>query len=357
MRCLTGFGEVGEDMAFLFPQGVGDGHDPFGKTATAFTLGPEAAPSPHDEGPQLAFRMIVGRFDTRDMRECPQCFPMLEDIRTESTDASNTKKDAIVEVTFDHGKPFAVDSLKNILAESNTFMNWCVHRKKWLRKNPLVGIKIEGKRKHGKVQLRLDEARRWLAKAIELAQAGSAGAVAALVALIMGFRSSEIVNRTVRDLDDDGRVLVIEHAKTPAGNRRVQVPDFLQPFLKQLAVRKSPDDRLFGVHWRDWVRKWVMKICQEVGVPEVCAHSMRGLHSTLAMEAGMSAHVVAASMGHEYAKTTLQSYAKPDGVAFGRTKKVTAGLLGESLRAGIRRNIVPVSFRRKKNAALRRRNP
>jgi len=81
---------------------------------------------------------------------------------------------------------------------------------------------------------------------------------------------------------------------------------------------------------------------------EVCAHSMRRLHSTLAMEAGMSANVVAASMGHESAKTTLRSYAKPDGVAAGRTKKVTAGLMGNSPKSGSRRNIVPVSFRKRK---------
>jgi integrase len=91
----------------------------------------------------------------------------------------------------------------------------------------------------------------------------------------------------------------------------------------------------------------VKKICREVGVPEVCAHSMRGLHSTLAMEAGMSANVVAASMGHESAKTTLRSYAKPDGVAAGRTKKVTAGLMGNSAKSGRRRNIVPTIEKRR----------
>ena len=71
----------------------------------------------------------------------------------------------------------------------------------------------------------------------------------------------------------------------------------------------------------------------------------------------MSANVVAASLVHQSAKTTLQSYAKPDGVAAGRTKKVTAGLMGNSPMAGIRRNNVPESFRTKKNAALRRRIP
>jgi len=96
----------------------------------------------------------------------------------------------------------------------------------------------------------------------------------------------------------------------------------------------------------------VKKICREVGVPEVCAHSMRGLHSTLAMEAGMSAHVVSASMGHEPAKSTLRSYAKPDGMAAGRTKKVTAGLVGNSAKSGSRRNIVPEKEKRRLAAAF-----
>ncbi|HVV53582.1 MAG TPA: hypothetical protein VHO06_28255 [Polyangia bacterium] len=37
---------------------------------------------------------------------------------------------------------------------------------------------------------------------------------------------------------------------------------------------------------------------------------MRGLHGTLAVETGISAHAVAAALGHESVTTTLQSYAK-----------------------------------------------
>ncbi|HXJ21806.1 MAG TPA: hypothetical protein VMT03_16395 [Polyangia bacterium] len=40
-------------------------------------------------------------------------------------------------------------------------------------------------------------------------------------------------------------------------------------------------------------------ICELAKVPVVCAHSMRGLHSTLAMDAVVTGHVVAASLGHE----------------------------------------------------------
>ena len=35
------------------------------------------------------------------------------------------------------------------------------------------------------------------------------------------------------------------------------------------------------------------RICLEAKVPQVTAHGMRGLHSTLALEHGASAHVVA----------------------------------------------------------------
>ena len=92
-----------------------------------------------------------------------------------------------------------------------------------------------GKRRHGKAQLRVDEARKWVAKAVELADKGEAGAVAALLALVMGMRAGEIVSRVVRDLDDDGKLLWIPDSKTEAGRRTLQVPAFLQPLLKALA--------------------------------------------------------------------------------------------------------------------------
>jgi site-specific recombinase XerD len=102
------------------------------------------------------------------------------------------------------GKPLAADSHRNMLAEAKTFLSWCV-TKKWLPANPLQAVEGRGRRRHGKPQLRIDEARRWLAKAIQLADAGEPGAVAAMVSLLMGLRCSEIIERVVRDVDDGGR--------------------------------------------------------------------------------------------------------------------------------------------------------
>jgi len=167
-----------------------------------------------------------------------------------------------------------------------------------------------------------------MARATELADAGESGAVAAMMALLLGMRASEIVSRVVRDLDDDGGLLWIPYAKTDAGRRTLRVPEALRPHLLRLAADKAPEARLFGEHWRDWPREWVQQICRQAGVPVVCAHSMRGLHSTLAMDAGVTGHVVAAALGHERVTTTIQSYAKPEAVEAARQRRTLTVLSG-----------------------------
>ena len=47
------------------------------------------------------------------------------------------------------------------------------------------------------------------------------------------------------------------------------------------------------------------------GLPEVTAHSLRGLHSTLATEHGSTGHTVAAALGHTSYTTTQKHYVQP----------------------------------------------
>jgi hypothetical protein len=58
---------------------------------------------------------------------------------------------------------------------------------------------------------------------------------------------------------------------------------------------------------------------------------MRGLHGTLAVETGLSAHAVASALGHESITTTLQSYAKSGAGAGARQQKVLTVLVGGRL--------------------------
>ena len=102
------------------------------------------------------------------------------------------------------GEVYSVDTHRSMLAEGRMLAKFCVG-KRWLRASPLEGVEGKGKRRHGKPQLRIDEARRWMAKATELADGGEAGAVAAMMALLLGMRASEIVSRVVRDHDEGRR--------------------------------------------------------------------------------------------------------------------------------------------------------
>lgn len=219
-------------------------------------------------------------------------------------------------------KPLSADSHRNILAEAKTFLNWCVRDKHWLKANPLSEVLGRGRRRHGKPQLRIDEARKLRTICHEKAATGDDGAVAVLLAMLMGLRASEIVSRTVRDLDDGGRILWIddtEHGfspKTEAGRRPVSVWEEVQPYLLARTMDKLPGALLFqaetgGTHWRDWVRKQTGRLCKAAGVPAVSAHSLRGFAATLGLLSGVPLSQVAASLGHESPSTTLQSYAAP----------------------------------------------
>jgi integrase len=72
----------------------------------------------------------------------------------------------------------------------------------------------------------------------------------------------------------------------------------------------------------------VQKICKQAGVMKVSAHSMRGLHSTLAMDRGVTGAVVAAALGHESPTTTIRSYAKPEAVHTAQQRRVLTVLAG-----------------------------
>lgn len=105
-------------------------------------------------------------------------------------------------------------------------------------------------------------------------------------------------------------------AARDAGKRTVKIPVNLQPHLQSLARNKLPTAYLFPGKLgsepdRAWPRKWVKRICKLAKVPVVCAHGMRGLHATLAIEAGTSPDVVARSLSHESASMTLSAYAVP----------------------------------------------
>lgn len=221
----------------------------------------------------------------------------------------------------------AVDTHRNALAEAKTWGRWMV-KKGWLRKNGWEEVEGTGKRKKGeKPQLRIDEARAWLRVAVKKAEDCELGAIAAMVSLLCGLRSQEIVDLQVRDVDDGGRVLWVADSKTKTGRRRLYVPELLQPYLLEARRAKLPTAYLLGYHDRGWPTDWVARLCKLAGVQRVTAHGNRGLHGTLATDAGVSGTAVAASLGHASVETTREHYAEKGAAGREATLKTERALV------------------------------
>ncbi|HMG51886.1 MAG TPA: hypothetical protein VK601_00365, partial [Kofleriaceae bacterium] len=59
---------------------------------------------------------------------------------------------------------------------------------------------------------------------------------------------------------------------------------------------------------RYWLAHHVERLCAEAEVPVVCTQSLRGLHASVATEAGATSHVVASALGHSSPAVTHAHY-------------------------------------------------
>jgi integrase len=194
------------------------------------------------------------------------------------------------------------DTHRGELILASKFTAWC-HEQGWLPSNPFDGVKPVGRKSHGKPQLRVDESRKLLAV---LTADESPDATAVMMALLMGLRAHEIVERIGRDLDDAGRLLWISKSKTLAGVRQVVVPPELRARLAALAEGKPLDARIFGEMTRYALHYHVKRYCRLAEVPIVPPHGLRGTFATLAVTAELnggastSTASVARTIGHSH---------------------------------------------------------
>ena len=240
---------------------------------------------------------------------------------------------ALVQDNPTTGRPLAVATQRLYLAHAKQFFGWLV-AKGLIDENPFRQVSPVGAPNVGKRQLRIEEARRFIQSALSCYQTEQRPlAIGAVMALTMGLRASEVISRLVRDLDDDGRILWIDHGKTRHARRHLRVPDVIRPHLQQIALGRGPEEPLFradrasGPTTRQRLWLLVRRLCQEAGVTVVCPHSLRGLYATLAVETGALAESVATSLGHGSFAMTEKHYAQPSAVSNTKIARVTGTLV------------------------------
>lgn len=227
-------------------------------------------------------------------------------------------------------RPRSVDYRLGVLAYTRSFVAWCIKRG-YLRRDPFDGLAVKGRRRRGKPQLRVTEAQRWTAVALEAAAVVSRtgdSALCALIALTCATRATEPAKRECRDVDEDGSVLWIPDSKTEAGRRRLVVPEFLRPLLLLRTRSRPATAPLFDRCDAPYILRVVYILCDRAGVPRRTTQSMRGLHSTLAHEAGATGELVARQLGHANTGVTFGHYIAPGAAAAVAQRHVLRAIAG-----------------------------
>jgi integrase len=227
------------------------------------------------------------------------------------------------------GKVLAVATHQFFLSCAKGWGKWA-HRERLVGANPFADVAVVGKKHNGKMQLRIDEARQLADSTQELADAGDSDALAILLMLHLGLRQGEVGARVARDVDAQGRLLWITAGKTENATRRLEVPECLRAPLLALASRKQPGELLFAdgptVPSRQHFWGKLRLFCRRAQVPLVCPHSLRGLHATLAIEAGATGGMVAHALGHGSFQVTARHYATAESIAGSRAARVSEAL-------------------------------
>ena len=211
---------------------------------------------------------------------------------------------------------------------------WAVS-KGYLSLNPFADIRPVGRPNRGKKQLRFDEAERFITTAFQLFdERQDTMALAAVTALLLGCRASEVLQLRVRDLDCGGIKLWIaardgayrgQDHQRGARSRRAKV---LRPRLLKLSTGQPPDAYLFGLSStgkpknRQLLHSTVQRLCVAAGVPVVCPHSLRGVWATAGVSSGALSHTVAAALGHGSFAVTAKHYVQAGALEGARTQRL-----------------------------------
>ena len=221
------------------------------------------------------------------------------------------------------------------LRDAKAFYRYCI-KQKYASANPFAEVQSIGKANAGKPQLRQDEARKLSDYLISRASDGDTRALGLLVQVVLGLRSGEVLGLRKRDLDCRATIVVVDGTKNKNAKRSLELD---APIVRDLLLRRcetlAPDAFIFTQEGStrpfatSTLGKGLTRYCKHLGVPIVCPHSLRGLHSSLAVKAGATSAFVAQALGHGSDAVTRKHYITPSAIDSARSSRVAGALLGE----------------------------
>ena len=221
------------------------------------------------------------------------------------------------------------------------FWRWLIETQR-ASSNPWTAVKPVGRAEFGKQQARHGEAELLDRALFEDAKKGNEGALALLLQIYAGLRSSEVLALRVADIDritaregvKQTQVYVLR-GKTRNAKRSIKLYEGVAALLHKFCEGRSPTERVFAANRSQqpkppWLWKRLRTYCRRLGLPRLCPHSLRGLNATLAIEGGATTDAVAASLGHANFAITAKHYADPSAVLNAALGKIPAAFQHQS---------------------------
>ena len=146
------------------------------------------------------------------------------------------------------------------------------------------------------------------------------------VALLSGLRRGELFALRWRDFDERSRCLIVREAvyegkfstpKTAAGVRQIPLSEAAIKLIVDWRgrVKRSESEALMFSTWsgkpispNNVVRRWIVPVCDSMGIARVTWLTLRRTYSSWAHEKGVPGKVIAQLMGHAKVDTTINVY-------------------------------------------------
>lgn len=217
-----------------------------------------------------------------------------------------------------------------LLRNTKEFFRWLCKRK-LATSNPFENVDPIGRVHVGKAQPRETDAKRLDSVLMEAAKGGDEGALALLVQIYLGLRPGEVLSLQVDAIERQGTKVSIARGKTKNAKRSLELFADVAVLLWRYCQGRPGEQRVFAAVLpqkpaTNWMYKRLHKFCAVAGLPKFCPHSLRGLHSSLALASGATTHQVAASLGHANFSTTARHYADPAVIDNARAQRMVATL-------------------------------
>lgn len=249
--------------------------------------------------------------------------PLIGDMRLDQLNKGNMQK-YVTLLSKDCEPPTVMLAIKVLKLALNSAVDW-----ELIMSNPALRLELPKYRKKEKVVWSDKE----LAQFLDVNRDDDLMPLYKLI-IATGLRRGEALALTWDDVNFDGAYIkvsksldktkVIRDTKTTSSIREVIVPDFIIATLRELKVSQSKFMMATGQRNKanylfvnklclpcdpNLILRRFKRSCQKAGVRETDLHSLRHLHVSMLVSAGVDVKTIQKRVGHSDASTTMNIYA------------------------------------------------